>query len=563
MNTYASLCVYWRWPKPLQRFQIVTVLAGCFLIHLSLGTIYTYGNLAPYLVSYARKRSSPSDLRSTEAVYVYACQAAGQGISMVFGGILEKRFGPRLVTLFGGWLMSLGVLLSYLAIQKSFWILLVTYGAMFGLGVGLAYVPPIACAMRWLPKWKGVATGIVVSGFGLSALIFNAIQTAYINPWNYEPDIQNDEYKDKYFDQSDLLDRVPNIFLILGGLYASMQLIGAIFLVNPPPLSDGFDYQHVLDSDLSEQRERSDSNDSISLHSPDYKTVTKKSFKNENGSNSSIQDEVEDSTKLGNERHSYRSRSTSNVSTYMSELEQSTVSSTSWSTNYIYNVAPLQLLRKPNFYILWIMFLCAGITISFIAPLYKTFGLDKVTQDDHFLTVAGSVSSFFNLLGRLLWGALADCTTYKFAFVIQGALMTCLVATFYATSAAGKVMFFFWICGIFFCIGGYFSLFPTAVARCFGQENISINYGMLFTAQVLGGLIASFISHTLVDKINWYGLFLLLAGFNIVEYVLALCYRHKRYIRLHHPDYLHKTAARIEENSIKFPDDADSESESN
>ena len=557
MDKYASLCVYWRWPKRIQRIQMVTVLSACFLIHLSLGTIYTYGNLAPYLVSYARKRSSPSDLRTTDAVYVYAFQAAGQGTSMVIGGILEKRFGPRLVTLFGGWLMSLGVLLSYLAIQKSFWILLLTYGAMFGLGVGLAYVPPIACAMRWLPKYKGVATGIVVSGFGLSALIFNAIQTAYINPWNYQPKIQNENSEEKYFEHSDLLNRVPNIFLILGGLYALMQLIGAIFLVNPPP-SDGSDYQHVFDGNLSEHRKRSDSIDSISLHSPDYNTVSKQNSEEENGSNTSIQGELENSTKLGSERPSYRSRSTSNVSSYASELEQSTVSS--WSSNYIYNVAPLQLLRKPNFYILWIMFLCAGITISFIAPLYKTFGLDKVTEDDHFLTIAGAVSAVFNLLGRIVWGALADFTTYKFAFVIQGAFMTCLIATFYATSAAGKVMFFFWICGVFFCIGGYFSLFPTAVARCFGQENVSINYGMLFTAQVLGGLIASFISHILVHKIHWYGLFLLLAGFNIVEYVLAMCYRHKRYIRLHHPDYLHKTASRIKENSIKFPDDTDSDS---
>ena len=157
----------------------MTVLCAGFLVHLSLGSIYTYGNLAPYIVSYVRNMSHPATLQYTDGTFVFACQIAGQGLSMAFGGLLEKRFGPRLVSLLGGWFMSLGVLLSYFAIQKSFWLLLLTYGLMFGLGIGIAYIGPISCAMRWLPKWKGVATGIVVSGFGLSALIFNTVQTGF------------------------------------------------------------------------------------------------------------------------------------------------------------------------------------------------------------------------------------------------------------------------------------------------------------------------------------------------------------------------------------------------
>ena len=558
MISYASLCVYWKWPPQLHKLQLVLVLASCFLVHLSLGTIYTFGNMVPYMVSYVRNSSHPSDLRMTDATYINACQLAGQGLSMVFGGILERRLGPRLVTLLGGLLMSSGVALSYFAIQYSFWIMIATYGLMFGIGIGLAYVGPISCAMKWLPKWKGLASGIVVSGFGLSALLFNAVQTGYINPHNIPPDYSPYPEKpdEKYFTDKELLNRVPRVFLILALCYTGMQLIGSIFIVNPPP-PDETGYTAIPDSDLNyvRNRDRRDSESSINLCAKDYITNCQSDSKEENG--------IEDSTKIdkrnkknqidddSDDESTSISRTVSSNSV-SSELERSV---SSWSSNVIYNLTPLQMITKPNFYLLWIMFLCVGTATALVSSLYKSFGLEKVTRDDQFLTIAGSVSAFFNLLGRILWGVLADLTTYKLAFVLQGAMMSSLLVTFYATSEVGKVMFFFWICGIFFCIGGYFSLFPTATARGFGQHNVSVNYGLLFTSQIVGGALAGFISQKLVLLIDWYGVFFLVGGLSCVEFIIALVYRHKRYIRLRRPDDLHTSATRSEESAIKFPYD--------
>ena len=50
------------------------------------------------------------------------------------------------------------------------------------LGIGIAYVGPLSYAMRWLPRWKGVAGGCVVAGFGLGALIFNQVQSSISIP---------------------------------------------------------------------------------------------------------------------------------------------------------------------------------------------------------------------------------------------------------------------------------------------------------------------------------------------------------------------------------------------
>ena len=64
--------------------------------------------------------------------------------------------------------------------------------------------------MRWFPNNKGMAMGIVVGGFGGGAFIFNQIQTAILNPDNIATD-------GEYFTDEELLNRVPNLMLILGG----------------------------------------------------------------------------------------------------------------------------------------------------------------------------------------------------------------------------------------------------------------------------------------------------------------------------------------------------------
>ena len=567
MVSYDSVCVYWKWPKRYQRMQVILVLASCFLVHLSIGTLYTYGNLVPYIVSYVRERSGPETLRFTDTPYVYACQIAGQGSSMIVGGLLERRFGPRLITLFGGLLMSSGVALSYLTIQYSFWLMLLTYGVMFGLGIGLAYVGPLACAMRWLPKWKGVASGIVVSGFGLSALIFNTVQTEYINPDNLSPDLPDpDNAEIKYFSQKSILDRVPSVFLLLAGCYSVMQIVGSIFIVNPPPSDDSKHKEGDSIEEKTQPRENYEISKRDCDNSSDRKSgiLDSTSLKGSIHSISAEEDDDEEEQRdyssdtdyllMSNKTSSFPRPSVS-VNSSIASTDVKLPSFNKITPNYALNLTPLKMLGKLNFYVLWIMFFLSGTSVTFISSLYKSFGLEKVTSDDHVLSIVGGVSAIFNLLGRLVWGGVADVTTYKVAFVLQGALMTCLLLTLYST-VTRSAAFFVWMCGIYFCVGGYFSLFPVATARLFGQDNVSVNYGILFTSQIFGGLLAGLISQFLVDHIFWYGMFFFIAALSGVEFVLALLYRHKRYLLLPSPSDLLESVSRIEESTIKFPDDS-------
>ena len=51
---------------------------------------------------------------------------------------------------------------------------------------------------KWFPKSQGFATAVIMFGFGTGSLIFNQMQTLFINPNNYPPD---KPYSDRFPDE--------------------------------------------------------------------------------------------------------------------------------------------------------------------------------------------------------------------------------------------------------------------------------------------------------------------------------------------------------------------------
>jgi OFA family oxalate/formate antiporter-like MFS transporter len=48
-----------------------------------------------------------------------------------------------------------------------------TVGLLAGVGIGFAYVCPIAALVKWFPQHKGLVSGIAVAGFGFGAFLFS------------------------------------------------------------------------------------------------------------------------------------------------------------------------------------------------------------------------------------------------------------------------------------------------------------------------------------------------------------------------------------------------------
>ena len=532
-SSVQSLRAALHWPAQLRWLQPLVVIFGGFLVHLTLGTFYTFGNMAPYIVAYINNQSHPSNLQFATSSWIYALNLGGNGCTMFIGGILAHKIGPRWTALIGSMILSAGVFLSYFAIKISFFLLLLTYGVMFGVGIGLSYIGPVMCAQRWLPKWKGLACGAVVSGFGLGALVFNAVQTSYINPQNI---VEED------WEQEGVLERVPKVFLLLGGCYLSLQIIGSLLLFSPPVSeeetvrslaspspspSPGLAVRELGNSlRFSLASASIDSDMTESVDDAETSFVSTKPLLTSSDQIAAPQKEEEEEERVGghspipNEEWPLLS-----LDDKIIEDHNNSLPGKRGTTNIDTNLHPLQMLHTTKFYVLYVMFFFNSIPIIFTATLYKFFALQLVTSDDRFLAVVGSVAAIFNWLGRIVWGLMADMVSYKFALVLLSGLMTIALLTFYACTEGGRAMLFVWVCLIFFCIGGNYCLFPTAIAHCFGPKHVGTNFGLLFTSQIASAVLTTTLSQILLDYLTWYATMFLMSGFSALGLLLALLYR--------------------------------------
>lgn len=94
--------------------------------------------------------------------------------TMVLTGTLLSRLGPRRAAVTGGVIFGGGWLLAALG-GVNFAFTVLGIGLCAGIGVGLAYIVPIAVCIQWFPRHKGLITGIAVAGFGGGAALVSQL----------------------------------------------------------------------------------------------------------------------------------------------------------------------------------------------------------------------------------------------------------------------------------------------------------------------------------------------------------------------------------------------------
>src|ERR1700723_731737 len=145
------------------------IAAAGFLLQMALGAVYAWSVFRIPLARLFGWSIPEVTLTFTISIFVL-------GIAAFFGGLWLNRRGPRIVALTGGVLYGLGVFLASFS-DHGLWWLYLSYGVIGGIGLGFAYIVPVAVLVKWFPDRRGLITGIAVGGFGAGALITAPVAT--------------------------------------------------------------------------------------------------------------------------------------------------------------------------------------------------------------------------------------------------------------------------------------------------------------------------------------------------------------------------------------------------
>ncbi|KAM3717512.1 Oxalate:formate antiporter [Dirofilaria immitis] len=464
--------------RPLTRLTIVTF--GAVLIHLSLGTYHTFGNMLPYLASYMHNNTDPA-INHEILIWIPTFQGCFP-FAMIIGGFMNAKLGLRLATSLGCAIMTTGVFLTYWTIKRSFLTFLVTYGIMFGFGQGIAYVLTVSCAINWAPKHVGFVSGIVAAGFGISSSIFAPLQTIYLNPLNHRPTVF------AYFTDNDIIARVPSIFHTFAAVYGIMQAIGLIFICDPV--------------DVNKQSEALQMQISTSVW---------KWF-----------DEVFESKHISLYRDT-KQYAYSRLRTFSQESESLKEEMVNLSEDYT-SLNPLQMLQSSTFYWLFCALFCCSFYGNMFYNLYKAFG-ETFIDDDKFIAYAFSVASICNALARVGWGILADRTSFQVSLSYATFLATMLLLTMPLTPIGGKWIYSIWMNLMFICLAATHALFITASVKCFGSNHKSTNYGFLILSTTLSAVLLAVGCEYVLTVVGYTFAFLITAILAFIAFLLAITMR--------------------------------------
>ena len=151
------------------------ILTACCLINLCIGSLYAWSVFAGPLLE--KLNGLGANLTSLSIVFTIA-NAVGP-ITMIGGGFINDRIGAKWVIFIGGIMFGLGMALSGRVSSLS--MLIVTYGLLVGLGIGLVYGATVSNSVKFFPDKKGLAGGLTTAFYGMSSIIMPPIAVRLLN----------------------------------------------------------------------------------------------------------------------------------------------------------------------------------------------------------------------------------------------------------------------------------------------------------------------------------------------------------------------------------------------
>jgi OFA family oxalate/formate antiporter-like MFS transporter len=175
-----------------------------------------------------------------------------------------------------------------------------------------------------------------------------------------------------------------------------------------------------------------------------------------------------------------------------------------------------EMLGLPAFYYLWLAY-CLGttaglMTISQLVPFANSVGVAAA--------VAGLFGAAGSASGRILSGWMSDLvgrlTTLRVMIFVSALAMP----AFFILGSEQAILFYLLFAVVYWCFGAQLSVFATTTADFFGTRYLGLNYGLLFTAYGVAGIIGPLIASRVYSATGSYAnAFYIAAGLALIALI--------------------------------------------
>ena len=172
------------------------ILFASLLCNLCIGSAYAWSIFRNPLMN-------AIGCTNAEISVAYSLNLGLVPLAMIVAGQLQDKQGPKKIIFFGGIVFALGIVGA--GFSKSLFMIYSTYGVLGGLGIGIVYGCTVANTVKFFPDKRGLASGLVVGGFGSGAVLLGPLSQQLITSFS---------------------GAVPG-----SGVFDTLKLLGIIFLV--------------------------------------------------------------------------------------------------------------------------------------------------------------------------------------------------------------------------------------------------------------------------------------------------------------------------------------------
>ena len=147
-------------------------IATAFVALLFMGLIYAWSLFVePIETDFGWERAQTS--------LIFTLSMISFNVGMVVASIIEQRFSPRIV------MVATAIIIAGGFIATLPWIY-ITYGITVGFGVGVGTDCVMSVAVKWYPDKQGIASGGMLMGFGMGAMLLSPLVTVLLGKLSWQ-----------------------------------------------------------------------------------------------------------------------------------------------------------------------------------------------------------------------------------------------------------------------------------------------------------------------------------------------------------------------------------------